>query len=70
MVPGGAIDALLNQRLTERIRTSMTAIFGLASPGITVVAISIPLLIIQLAGAMLILSLAMPLSAARSTFIA
>lgn len=48
----------------------MTAIFGLASPGITVVAISIPLLIIQLAGAMLILSLAMPLSAARSTFIA
>lgn len=70
MVPGGAIDALLNQRLTERIRTSMTAIFGLASPGTTVVASSIPLLIIQLAGATLILPLAMPLSAARSTFIA
>ncbi|EMM6761044.1 hypothetical protein ROS60_001094 [Pluralibacter gergoviae] len=69
-MPGGAIDALLSQRLTERIRTSMTAIFGLPSPGATVVASSIPMLIIQLAGAMLIPPLAIPLSAARSTFIA
>ncbi|AIQ99928.2 hypothetical protein LG71_08520 [Pluralibacter gergoviae] len=69
-MPGGAIDALLSQRLTERIRTSMTAIFGLPSPGATVVASSIPMLIIQLAGAMLIPPLAIPLSAAQSTFIA
>ena len=34
VVLGGAIGALLSQRLPERIRTSMTSIFGLASLGI------------------------------------
>lgn len=31
---GGVLGALLSQRLPERIRTSMTSIFGLASLGI------------------------------------
>ncbi len=31
---GGLIGALLSQRLPERIRVSMTSIFGLASLGI------------------------------------
>uniref|UniRef100_UPI0038783FF9 DUF554 family protein n=1 Tax=Klebsiella aerogenes TaxID=548 RepID=UPI0038783FF9 len=34
MLVGGVLGALLSQRLPERIRTSMTSIFGLASLGI------------------------------------
>jgi uncharacterized membrane protein YqgA involved in biofilm formation len=35
---GGVLGALLSQRLPERIRTSMTSIFGLASLGIGMLA--------------------------------
>ncbi|HFI6475104.1 TPA: DUF554 family protein [Escherichia coli] len=60
---GGVLGALLSQRLPERIRVSMTSIFGLASLGIAVSVISIPLLIIQLTlawAAALILPLTTP----------
>lgn len=34
VLAGGVLGALLSQRLPERIRVSMTSIFGLASLGI------------------------------------
>ena len=38
---GGVLGALLSQRLPERIRVSMTSIFGLASLGIGILLLSL-----------------------------
>jgi uncharacterized membrane protein YqgA involved in biofilm formation len=55
---GGVLGALLSQRLPERIRTSMTSIFGLASLGIGILLVikcaNLPVMVLStLVGALL-----------------
>lgn len=55
---GGVLGALLSQRLPERIRTSMTSIFGLASLGIGILLVikcaNLPVMVLAtLVGALL-----------------